>query len=145
MALILSRLSSADGLLAVLPFILFSGQKLTLEWPPSPPLTCCLLPWFRLLYTRSWNYIRYYESLRSRQGLEGTFQWGSQQDLLQEVQRRDGVRFLVGALSFPGKFLAYVSTFSNFDFYKKNSPLLTIGHLAFLFFTTWTVFTNTFS
>ncbi|TPX33182.1 hypothetical protein SmJEL517_g03795 [Synchytrium microbalum] len=56
--LILSRLSSPEPLLPLLPFIIIGNRQMKLTMPPSPALTLCLLPWSRIVYARAYKAVK---------------------------------------------------------------------------------------
>jgi hypothetical protein len=135
LTLILSRLETSGSALTLLPLILLSSSspsqhRIRLEFPPSPALAFVLFPWVRVLYLRSWETVkRWDESMlmrsdktakKSRDAAAGNHG----RTVHPRRRRRDGLRLVVGALTFPGMrlLLLYMICPSN-----RVSTLLTCG------------------
>ncbi|KAJ3278577.1 hypothetical protein HK104_002207 [Borealophlyctis nickersoniae] len=115
--LVCSRLSVADAVLPLLPFIVIGNDRIRLTFPPSPALTLCLLPCARFLYNGLWMFVR---PLLERGTVTGGGRRGSahgngagngeardggvvgEEENEFSLGRRDGQRLVLGSLLLPG-------------------------------------------
>ncbi|KAJ3326499.1 hypothetical protein HDU76_012877, partial [Blyttiomyces sp. JEL0837] len=120
-ALISSRLSQADSILPLLPFIVLGGETMKISFPPSPALTLCTLPWIRIVYKSAWAMAKKRFSAKRVTGLATEARQGDnvaapaplqqrdevpnendEENLVDAVEtRRDTIRLILGALVFP--------------------------------------------
>ncbi|KAI9298950.1 hypothetical protein K502DRAFT_339041 [Neoconidiobolus thromboides FSU 785] len=76
--LIGSRSNYLDSLMPLLPILVLGNEQIQFNFPPSPSLVLSVLPWIRIIYNTSWEYIfgkmekGWVEQIRNQMNISGS-------------------------------------------------------------------------